>query len=172
MKLDDEPLPVRFSCPDIEGGSRVAQTPLARATQPVWGATCSTSKSTDCARSKACPRALPPLPHPVACDGGASATTPAPNRTASPLAISVLILAASSLGDSLRHQFENRDFRLVSHQLLGVVGDHAPGIQGQCRAVVVAVPDLAKTLLPSCWLTTNLSHLGQYKGEIEIFYRL
>jgi hypothetical protein len=40
VELDEEPLPVRSSCLDIEGRIRVAQTPLARATQPVGGAGC------------------------------------------------------------------------------------------------------------------------------------
>ena len=40
VELDEEPLPVRLSCLDIEGRIRVAQTPLARATQPVGGAGC------------------------------------------------------------------------------------------------------------------------------------
>ena len=44
----------------------------------------------------------------------------------------------------LRHQFENRDVRLVSHQLLGVGGDHAPTNARQGLAVVVAVPGLAR----------------------------
>ena len=43
----------------------------------------------------------------------------------------------------LRHQFENRDVRLVCHQLLGV-GDHAPTTARQGLAVVVAVPGLVR----------------------------
>jgi hypothetical protein len=113
------------------------------------------------------PQGVPPFVHPVACDGGASANTPAPNRTASPLAISVLIFAASFSWRLLRHQFDNRDFRLVSHQLLGVVGDHAQECEGQCRAVVVALPglqELAILLLAN----SELAFSGRSLGTIDV----
>jgi hypothetical protein len=56
----------------------------------------------------ATPTASAATTQPVACDGGASANTPAPNRAASPLAISVLIFAASFSWRLLCHQFDNR----------------------------------------------------------------
>src|SRR3954466_11404750 len=50
----------------------------------------------------------------------------------------------------LRHEFENRDLRLVCHQLLGV-GGHATNARQ--LAVVAAVPGPARILLSCHWLT-------------------
>ena len=60
----------------------------------------------------------------------------------------------------LRHQFENRDVRLVSHQLLGVGGTMPHECKaGPCRGGSRAWP--GKALLSCHWLTIKLAATGQ-----------
>jgi len=66
----------------------------------------------------------------------------------------------------LRHRFENRDVRLVCHQLLGV-GDHAPQTPGRaCRGGSHAWSE--KNLLFCHWLTIKHHLHARKDGKLRI----
>ena len=67
----------------------------------------------------------------------------------------------------LRHQFENRDVRLVCHQRLGV-GDHAPRTPGRaCRGGSRAWP--GKILLSCHWLIIKHHLQARQQGKSQRF---